>query len=517
MQTYLDFKNELRREIWPAGEPEKLRVAHDKFFLAAMIDLQKWDPCLRANNVTIFLACNMGWERWKSWMDMPNGKVYRIYTIVGDNWQDKVWYWSREFVELENWASSLNGHKVPVNEGMPVLPVGNKYPERATDVTDGRARVGAWAIWRHRLYLAPFIQSNEKVVLEWEGQKYKWEDGDPVDTDWWTQDVKEAVKSFVLERHEFWYGDRARAKDFKADYATQLSDLMWECREKTKEQDNEEVPVNNEYLRAEDLEDESTAVEELSYAVCVTGDSGLVDQPLEDVSAAMQAENPGRIILNGDISYGDEYQDVVGDFFTDLGIIYPSIGNHDLDFQSTLVKYQAYFADTLKGNKRYYDFVYGPMHFFVLATDPREVDGGYVDATTSTQASIMGEWLRLKLAMSTAKYKIVVGHHAPYTSDVSYTPGNLWMRWPFQAWGATMYLNSHGHVFEHVRVSDFDYVTIGLGGHSIRNFGANTSGTILKQYNTDYGFVKLIGDCDQLNVQLKNRNSELIYEFDIEA
>ena len=126
----------------------------------------------------------------------------------------------------------------------------------------------------------------------------------------------------------------------------------------------------------------------------------------------------------------------------------------------------------------------------------------------------MGEWLRVQLALSTAKYKVVIGHHAPYTSEVNYSPGNLWMRWPFKTWGAHLYINGHAHIAELAIVDGFPYLSCGIGGASLRGYGADTTGTQWK-YNSDYGFLKLTANCDALTVELMNRSSEVIQTVEI--
>lgn len=516
MQTYADFKTEMRRDLWPGGEPERLRQPHDRFFLAAMMDLQRNVPCLRQNNVTLFQFCNTYWERFKSVMEMPKGKVIRIYTIANSNWEDRVWYRSGNFHEIENWADTLVNLRKPGQTNVPSLPQGFRYPNRDAN-SEERARTGMWAIHNHRLYIAPQIQSNETVVMEWSGEKSVWADADPVATvsGWWTQEVKEAIKAYVMWRHELFYGDKSAAAVFELDWLKQRAEIMHDCREKTKQQ--EDLPrESGKWVTQEDLEDDAVPDESTTFTVCVTGDSGAVGDPLSEVAEAILGESPGRIILNGDITYGEEYADVVGAYFPDLSKIFPTIGNHDIDFDSTLEAFQEYFTATLKGNKRYYDFVYGPFHFFMLATDPREEDGGYTNATTSTQTSAMGEWLRVKLAMSTAKYKIVVGHHAPYTSDVSYTPGNRWMRWPFKTWGANLYIGAHGHNAEYIIDDGFPYVQCGIGGHSLRAFGADTDADeIMEQFNSNYGFLKLTGNCSEATVELKTRAGVSVFTFDL--
>ena len=103
---------------------------------------------------------------------------------------------------------------------------------------------------------------------------------------------------------------------------------------------------------------------------------------------------------------------------------FPALGDHDYDDAGTInvlpTTYTNYFNlpgygyTSSSNNERYYDFVYGPVHFFVLNT--YDVAGGEPDGVTST--SIQGEWLRTQLAASTSTWNVVVVPNPPYSSGV---------------------------------------------------------------------------------------------------
>ncbi|MEK9139374.1 MAG: metallophosphoesterase [Bacteroidota bacterium] len=75
---------------------------------------------------------------------------------------------------------------------------------------------------------------------------------------------------------------------------------------------------------------------------------------------------------------------------------FPALGNHDWD--AGISGWYQYFD--LPGNERYFDFVRGPVHFFVIDSDPREPDG---NTATSNQAT----WIRSQLAASTSRWNVV--------------------------------------------------------------------------------------------------------------
>jgi tartrate-resistant acid phosphatase type 5 len=143
----------------------------------------------------------------------------------------------------------------------------------------------------------------------------------------------------------------------------------------------------------------------------------------------------------------------------DRNRFFPSPGHVDWDTES-LAPYLEYF--TLPGNERYYDFLWGPVHFFMLDTDKREPDGAHAG---STQA----RWLEKALATSRAPWKLVYSHHGPYTS---HSHGDIKrMRWPFAKWGADAVLSGFYHVYERLEVDGIPYFIVGLGGRGPSKFG----------------------------------------------
>lgn len=169
---------------------------------------------------------------------------------------------------------------------------------------------------------------------------------------------------------------------------------------------------------------------------------------------------------------------------------FPSVGNHDWNWDatadggaSTLAGYTGYFelpganvpvGSVSSGNERYYDFIQGDAHFFMISSDPDreayptrdgitappENDGTTVPNTTSQKQA---KWLKDALAASTAKWKFVVFHHPPYSSSGSIITS---MRWPFRLWGADAVLDGHVHAYERIKHDSIPYITSGLGGRS---------------------------------------------------
>ena len=224
----------------------------------------------------------------------------------------------------------------------------------------------------------------------------------------------------------------------------------------------------------------------------VIGDFGSGDQHKADVAALVKSWKPDFILTVGDNNYpfgsGDTIDANIGQFYhefihpyrgaygqgADINRFFPTLGNHDWLVENAY-PYLDYF--TLPGNERYYDFVWGPLHFFALDSDSREPDGFRKD---SPQA----DWLQKKLAESSAQWKIAYLHHPPYSSGTN--GGVAWMDWPFREWGAHLVLAGHDHIYERLEVNGLPYLINGLGGGAIYALSTPVPGSQLR-YNRDYG------------------------------
>ena len=113
--------------------------------------------------------------------------------------------------------------------GLQRLPQGFHYPQKSTDL-NGRSIRGVYALHRGRLYIAPWIESTEKLVVEWNGFKNNWSDADEVNSD---SNFLKAVTEYVGRQHwTFYENDDTRKNDFVRNYALTVRELINECREK---------------------------------------------------------------------------------------------------------------------------------------------------------------------------------------------------------------------------------------------------------------------------------------------
>lgn len=124
--------------------------------------------------------------------------------------------------------------------GLPILPLGYVYAQTSTDAAK-RALAGCWAMERGKIYLGPWIQSTEMVVVKWDGIKRDWTDADPIDDD---PLLEEALMAWVeCEHRRRWEKDKdaAPTPDLDPAYQSSRQRLIHQCREETRTRADSEV------------------------------------------------------------------------------------------------------------------------------------------------------------------------------------------------------------------------------------------------------------------------------------
>jgi hypothetical protein len=170
---------------------------------------------------------------------------------------------------------------------------------------------------------------------------------------------------------------------------------------------------------------------------------------------------------------------------------YPAWGNHDLGTAEDGMHggpLMALFPEVyaLNDGNRYYDFVKGHAHFFVLNSDESETAGKEEDGIDISSAQY--QWFTEAVAASTAAWKIVIVHRPPYTTDDAHQFGSEKMRWPFDMHGIDLVLSGHAHGYERFSL-DYTLINVGTGGAPLRNFGPRYS-EVKYRYNKRHGVLK---------------------------
>lgn len=242
------------------------------------------------------------------------------------------------------------------------------------------------------------------------------------------------------------------------------------------------------------------AQEPHTVRLAVIGDYGDGSQAEADVAALVKSWSPDAVITTGDNNYPDGraetidrqigrfYSDFIapyqGEYGTgaDVNRFFPTLGNHDwhttTGTPAVPQPYLDYFAlPEGPGQERYYDVVLGPVHVFA-------VDSYYLEPDDTASDSVQAAWLQERLAQSTVPWKLVIMHHPPYSSGLH--GSTSYMRWPYQAWGATAVLAGHDHSYERIVQNGFLYFVNGLGGGSRYWFLLPVEGSQVR-YSADAG------------------------------
>lgn len=245
--NYGELKTRVLNEIFIEGIPENAISVLHSYVSESLYDIQKAVKCYAFANTSVFPHCATYFDCGFTVLPKPSGQITYVYVIdrinpetgledpnVDPDYCTKVFYAPVSYANLlaykkvcercsgggiaavwDTFASIFFGvfrikraYPEPTDEGLeaqPKLPEGYHYPQASTDAS-GRSPRGVYAIHRGRVYIAPWIQSTETVILQFDGIKRNWADADTVDTD---PKFIECVRLMVSLRYEQSFGDDA--------------------------------------------------------------------------------------------------------------------------------------------------------------------------------------------------------------------------------------------------------------------------------------------------------------------
>lgn len=255
------------------------------------------------------------------------------------------------------------------------------------------------------------------------------------------------------------------------------------------------------------------------------GDYGSAGNDEAQVAAQVLSWNPDFITTNGgnrdlsgqagnlDANVGQYYHSYLYPYKGSYGQgspggfnrFFPVLGNEDWNSSPNPKdpSYLDYFS--LPGNERYYEFVWGPVHCFMLDSDPNEPSG-------RTASSAQAAWLRGRLSAAREYWKLVFLHHAPYSSGSEHGPDKD-LRWPFEAWGASAVFAGHDRLYERLQVGGIPYFVNGAGGAVLDGFAKKHAPESLFRYNAGHGAIRIRADAVSLTVDFINPKGGRIDTF----
>jgi hypothetical protein len=240
----------------------------------------------------------------------------------------------------------------------------------------------------------------------------------------------------------------------------------------------------------------------------VFGDYGDNSSGAKEVAALVTRLAPDFVVTTGDNSYdvpdydlnvGELYHSYIGAYRgaysegAEVNRFFPALGDHEYS-DGGIEPYLEFFTlpgdgietSGTSGNERYYDFVMGPAHVFILNAQPQEPDG-------NGPRSIQGRWLRQQLAASTSPWRLVVSATPPFSSGDNHGSDPT-LQWPFDEWGADAVFSGDDHVYERIVREGLPYFVSGLGGRSMYGFETPVEGSEAR-YADEFG-VLIVEACD---------------------
>lgn len=451
---------------FPLGTPENLTAILNDYLVEALIEIQRSIECWQVGHTDVFPACATLVQNGTSVVTKPEGEITRVYTIENarNGWNVPVPYNPTTLQFLRRWMSRFRtSYRWLTREGsMPTGYEGFSNPSSDLDSEGGRAIIGIYAIDPrvNRLIVAPWIQSNEAIVVEWTGIKRVWADTDLVSDN---PDFLRLVRLWILKE----YGTTWATPDVAlrmGNWREALADQITTCEHSRHlgqaprgEEEGDEVLAYYGYNPPVEVPEPATTA-----TIAFVGDTGQGGEVATAVDAAIgDAE---MTVLVGDLVYAPvTLMDALAPFQAriDAGTLVGALGNHDLDGDDGAAVLAAL---SNPGNGRYYTKTVGIVELFVVNSGLNTA-GETVEPDGNTAGSTQWSEIRNLIARSCAAWKILVLHHAPYTSGVRYTPGAELLRWVSDL-DVHAVVAAHSHNYERGTWRNRTHFVVGTGGGS---------------------------------------------------
>lgn len=147
----------------------------------------------------------------------------------------------------------------------------------------------------------------------------------------------------------------------------------------------------------------------------------------------------------------------------------------------------------------------------------REEGDKYADAGKQNLKKQL-DWIEKTLKSSTAKWKIVMGHHPVFADTYKGESERLDMQARLKplldAYGVDLYLCGHIHNFQHIRPADSKVQYVVNSSGSLARDVKPIDGTLF--CSSDAGFSVVSADDDTLTLYMINGQGKIIYSFSIE-
>jgi hypothetical protein len=176
-----------------------------------------------------------------------------------------------------------------------------------------------------------------------------------------------------------------------------------------------------------------------------------------------------------------------------LGItFYPTLGNHEWYSDDGAAAEIAYRSPTWRFPSPYYSFTAGSVQFFAI------------DTTEISEAEVI--WLDKAIAASTARWKVVYGHHPIFAPEKNAKNG-AYMKymqarlWPILRGRVDAYLCGHQHAMAHMDAREgVHFFMSGGGGAPLSKVARKSPGALFAE--STFGFLTLQADGARMTIAI---------------
>jgi hypothetical protein len=247
-------------------------------------------------------------------------------------------------------------------------------------------------------------------------------------------------------------------------------------------------------------------------AICDFGEPGLRQRKVAAAAATYHRDKPfdigltlgDNVVPDGVTGLADprwrrEWEEI----YSPIGIpVFASTGNHDWGFGDSPAAEILYtrLSTSWRMPSLYYTYTAGPVQFFALCTH----------AWSETQA----KWLNAELEKSSARWKIVYGHHPIY----SYGPHGPTLQLqqsllPIMKNHVNLYLVGHEHIVQDLKPEDGIHFLIGPSGGQAARPAA--TGPLTLFTDSFEGFIVMNIDKDRIMVEFVDTDGQVHYKKEI--
>lgn len=496
-----DLKERIKTDAWPNGVPENLTDAVDTYVLSGLIEAQRNIRCLQYRHDDVYAACQTYWHCGASAITAPKGRILRAYTIDNEEWCRPVPLRPVSMQEFRRWQAKWksnwrSSYYEPPASGAQ-LPMGFDVPTTSSDAICGRATTGIYALdpSANRLWVGPWIQTTESLVVEWQGIKRTWSSGDIVPDD---EDFIRLIRLFTeLEFGRKWASDDLPIRERA--YSEALADMMATC--------HIESQLHGEPLTAEEasaaiwsafvpetpVTEDTVAADEI--AIDFVGETGAADEDCVAVANAIAADEPDNVILLGNCkSGGNDAETAMAPYaeFTAAQTLKAALGNTDLDDGNLGLDVRTVANNP--GNGRYYTVQYGPVSVFVINAGFNTAEG-MVEPDGNFEGSRQFAEIMAAVVRDTNPWRVAVIHHPPYTSGDDFYPGTDSLRWVAEL-PVHAIVSARSANYERLTINSRRYFVVGTGGAPLRGFNETPLPGSQTRIDDEFGFLRLDADCD---------------------